>query len=154
MPELTRRRYPEVHEECWHIYYGDVHVGTISIRTGVPWDEDPWSWSCGCYPGSHPGECANGAAPTFDQARADFEEAWALFLSKRTEADFQEWRDQRDWTERNHAMWERGEKMPTQKPSSLMRCPRGETFDSHLLEHTMIHVPHITKAHQTDEIRR
>jgi hypothetical protein len=100
MPELTRRRYPEVREECWHVFYGDVHVGAIAIRTGMPWDEDPWGWSCGFYPGSHPGECTNGAAPTFDQARADFEEAWAVFLFKRTEADFQEWRDQRDWTER------------------------------------------------------
>jgi hypothetical protein len=154
MPELTRRRYPEVREECWHIYYGDVHVGVIAIQSGVPWDEDPWGWSCGFYPGSRPGERTSGAAPTFDQARADFEEAWAVFLFKRTEADFQEWRDQRDWTERKYAMWERGEKMPTQKPNSLMRCPCGETFDSRLLEHTMIHVPHITKANQADEIRR
>jgi hypothetical protein len=63
-------------------------------------------------------------------------------------------RDQRDWTERKYAMWETGEKMPSQKPNSLMRCPCGETFDSHLLEHTVIHVPHITKANQADEIRR
>jgi hypothetical protein len=35
MPALTRRRYPE-REDCWHAYYGDVHVGAIAIRTGVP----------------------------------------------------------------------------------------------------------------------
>jgi hypothetical protein len=68
MPALTRRRSPDAREECWHIYYGDVHAGTIAIRTGVPHDEDPWGWSCGFYPGSHPGECTNGSAPTFDQA--------------------------------------------------------------------------------------
>jgi hypothetical protein len=52
---------------------------------------------------------------------------------------------QRDWTERKCAMWERSEKLPSQKPSSLMRCPCGEIiFDSHRLEHTLIHVPHIT----------
>jgi hypothetical protein len=39
-----------------------------------------------------------GAAATLDQARPDFEKAWAVFLSKRTEADFQEWRDQQEWT--------------------------------------------------------
>jgi len=39
-------------------------------------------------------------AATFDQARADFEAAWRVFLSKRTESDFQAWRDQRDWTTR------------------------------------------------------
>ena len=33
MPELTRRRDPDA-PECWHLYYGDVHVGTIVIRTG------------------------------------------------------------------------------------------------------------------------
>ena len=30
--------------------------------------------------------------------------------------------------------------------SSLMTCPCGETFDSRRLEHTVIHVPHITAA--------
>jgi hypothetical protein len=37
-------------------------------------------------------------------------------------------------------MWERGEKMPSQLPNTLMRCPCGETFDSHRVEHTLIHV--------------
>jgi hypothetical protein len=81
MPELTRRRYPEAREECWHVYYSDVHAGTIAKRIGIPFDEDPWGWSCGFYPGSHPGECTNGVAATFDQARADFEAAWRVFLS-------------------------------------------------------------------------
>jgi hypothetical protein len=49
-------------------------------------------------------------------------------------------------------MWEAGERMPSQKPSSLMRCPCGETFDSHRLEHTVM--PHITAAHAADGIRR
>jgi hypothetical protein len=87
MPALTRRRYPERHD-CWHVYCGDVHVGTIALRTGVPHDADPWGWSCGFYPGSHPGECTNGSAATFDDARAGFEAAWRVFLAKRTEADF------------------------------------------------------------------
>jgi hypothetical protein len=42
MPELTRRRSTEAREECWDIYYGDIHAGTIAIRTGNPHDEDPW----------------------------------------------------------------------------------------------------------------
>jgi hypothetical protein len=54
-----------------------------------PQDEDPWEWYCGFYPGSHPGEHQNGTAATFEEARADFESAWQVFLSKRTEADFQ-----------------------------------------------------------------
>jgi hypothetical protein len=42
MPKLNRRRSPDVSEECWHVYYGDVHAGTIAIRSGVPHDQDPW----------------------------------------------------------------------------------------------------------------
>jgi hypothetical protein len=34
----------------------------------------------------------------------------ALFPSKRTEADFQAWRDQRDWTERKLAAWASGKR--------------------------------------------
>jgi hypothetical protein len=69
MPELTRRRSLESPDECWHVYYGDVHVGTIALRTGMPPGEDPWDWNCGFYPGSHPGECTDGTAATFKRAR-------------------------------------------------------------------------------------
>ena len=150
MPELTRRRYPE-RPDCWHVYYGDVHVGVIAKRVGIPIGEKPWVWKCGFYPGSRPRECIGGTADTFDRARADFDEAWAVFLAKHTEADFQEWRDARDWNERKRAMWARGEKLPSQKPNSMLRCPCGEMFDSPRLEHTLIHVPHITASvdHET-----
>ena len=67
MPELTRRRYPE-RQDCWHVYYGDVRVGTIARRVGQPHDEDPWEWLCGFYPGSDPGEQTGGTAATFEQA--------------------------------------------------------------------------------------
>jgi hypothetical protein len=143
MLALTRRQSTDAREECWHIYYGDVHAGTIAIRTGIPHDEDPWGWICGFYPGSEPGEQTTGTGATFEEARTAFDEAWRIFLSKRTEADFQAWRDARDWTERKYAMWARGERLPSQKPSSLMTCPCGEVFDSHRLQCTVIHVPHI-----------
>ena len=87
MPELTRHR-SEHNRQCSHIYYGDVHVGTIAERIGNPHDTDPWEWSCGFYPGSHPGEHQSDTTATFEEARADFEHAWQVFLSNRTEADF------------------------------------------------------------------
>jgi hypothetical protein len=77
------------------------------------------------------GECTNGVAVTFDLARADFEAAWAAFLSKRTEADFQAWRDERDWTARKYALWDAGKRLPPNewepgKPYSRFRkCPCG-----------------------------
>jgi hypothetical protein len=49
---------------------------------------------------------------TFDQARADFEAGWRVFLSNRTEADFQEWRDERDWTAEKYLRFDRHEPMP------------------------------------------
>jgi hypothetical protein len=112
MPSLTRRRGPDALQERWHVYHGDVRVGAIAIRSGNPADTDPWGWRCGFYPGSHPREHQSGAAATFDQARADFETAWRVFLSNRTEADFQAWRRQHDWTAEKYRRIDRGERMP------------------------------------------
>jgi hypothetical protein len=42
MPALTRRRLKDAHAESWQIFYGDVQVGTIGIRAGVPTDVDQW----------------------------------------------------------------------------------------------------------------
>jgi hypothetical protein len=111
MPTLTRRRYPE-RPDCWHVYYGDVRVGTIARRVGNPHDTDPWEWNCGFYPGSHPREHTSDTAATFEQARADFERAWAAFLPNRTEADFQAWRDQQAWTAEKYRRFDSGERMP------------------------------------------
>lgn len=138
MPNLTRRRSAD-HEDCWLIYYGDVQAGTISRRVGT----DPWEWVCGFYPG----EIQSDTAATFDDARADFGSAWAVFLAGRTDADFQAWRDQRDWTERKYAMWQRGELLPSQKPGTMMRCPCGERFDSHDAAGSYVHRQHIYAKH-------
>jgi hypothetical protein len=40
MPVLTRRRSDNPHHETWHVYYGDVRVGSIGERAGVPVDVD------------------------------------------------------------------------------------------------------------------
>lgn len=130
MPALTRRRYPE-RPDCWRVYYDDVHVGTIARRVGIPNSAPPWGWSCGFYPGSHPGEFLYGIADEFETARVEFEAAWRIFSAKRSEADNEEWRHQRDWTARKYAMWEQGELLPSHKPDSTMRCVCGFRFDSH-----------------------
>src|SRR6266700_8088313 len=123
MPTLTRRRYPE-RPNCWHIYYGDVHVGTIAERVGNPHDTDPWEWSCGFYPGSHPGEHRSNTIATFEEARADFERAWLVFLSNRTDTDFQAWRDERDWTERKYALWDAGKRLEAPSYGPGKPCSR------------------------------
>jgi hypothetical protein len=144
MPELTRKRVND-RPVTWHVNYAGVCVGMLIERSGVANTAEPWEWHCGFYPGSNPGDQRYGRAATFEAARAAFEAAWREYLPLRSEADFQAWRDQEAWTERKYAMWERGEWMPSQTASSLMTCPCGETFDSHRLEHTLVHVPHITR---------
>jgi hypothetical protein len=46
-----------------------------------------------------PGQNRRGTAIDFDHARADFETAWQRVLPTLTDANFQEWREQRDWIE-------------------------------------------------------
>jgi hypothetical protein len=100
------------------------------------------------------GEHQCGTAATFGQARADFEGAWAPFLASRTEADFEAWRRQRDQTAEKYAMWARGEKPPSQIPSSMMGCPCGERFDSHDPAGSYVHRGHIYAAQAADGISR
>jgi hypothetical protein len=121
MPALTRRRYPE-RQDCWHVYYGDVHVGTIALRAGCPADVDQWEWKCGFYPGVEPGGHQDGTAADFDCARVDFEAAWRAVLPGLSDADFDKWRYQRDATAWKYAMWDAGMKMPTQMSNGGAQC--------------------------------
>jgi hypothetical protein len=109
---LTRRRDPDIPQETWRIYYGDVHAGTIAQCVGNPGTAPKWQWNVGFYPGSTPGECTSGTAASFEEARSAFETAWRVFLSNRTEADFQKWRDQQAWTAEKYRRFDRGERMP------------------------------------------
>jgi hypothetical protein len=49
MPTLTRRREKGRHQVSWHIYFGDVQVGWIGERAGVPKDVERWGWFCGFF---------------------------------------------------------------------------------------------------------
>ena len=141
MPALTRRpdRY---RQDCWRVFYGDVCVGTIGRRTGVPNGVDQWEWGCGFYPATERGEGSTGTAATFEAARAAFEAACGVFLPTRTEADFQAWREQRDRTAWKYAMWDAGMKMPAQRPDGTSRCFCGAEIDIRGVEQ------HIREAHQ------
>jgi hypothetical protein len=57
--------------DVWHVYYGDVQVGSVGMRSGVPNGVDQWGWSCGFI--SQRLRITEGTAPTFDLARAKFE---------------------------------------------------------------------------------
>jgi hypothetical protein len=66
----------------------------------------------GSIRGLNPGEQRGGAEATFEEARKAFGAAWSVLSATRTEADYQAWRDQRDWTARKYAMRDRGEQVP------------------------------------------
>src|SRR5215510_112052 len=116
MLALTRRRDRNRPEEAWRIYYTDVDVGTIAQCVGNPGAAPQWQWRCGFYPGSRPGECTNGTAATFEAAREAFEATWGIFLARRTDADFQAWRDQQAWTAEKYRRFDRGDRIPTDWP--------------------------------------
>jgi hypothetical protein len=139
MPALTRRRYPE-RQDCWHVFYGDVQIGTIARRVGCPVDVDQWQWICGFCPGMDPGQYQDGTVPTFEDARADSEAAWRR-LPTRTEADFQAWRDQRDWSVWKYAMRDRGLRLPTEFADGRGRCFCGAVIDTASLDQ------HVRGAH-------
>jgi hypothetical protein len=79
-----------------------VQVGWIGERAGVPKDVVQWGWFCGFL--SHRGVRADGVAPTFEKARADFGAAWADILPRRTKADFAEHRYQRAFVKWKYRM--------------------------------------------------
>jgi hypothetical protein len=99
-----------------------------------------------------PGWDRGGSTVDFEQARVGFEAAWRRLLPTLTEANFQEWRDQRDWTARKYAMWEGGELMPSQKSNSMMGCPCGAGLDSHDPGGSYEHRRHIYAAQSVDGI--
>jgi hypothetical protein len=77
MSALIRRRSKDAHQEVWHVYYGDVRVGSIGIRAGVPIDVDQWGWSVGFYPGVEPDGYQSGTARSFKSARTAFRKGMA-----------------------------------------------------------------------------
>ena len=146
MPTLTRRRNNDPHRESWSIYYDDVRIGTIARRAGVPVEVDQLGWSLGFYPGLEPGQRRSGSTATFDQARAHFEAAWARLLPEIPADAFEQYRRDREHRAEIRAIHARSERLPSETPSSLMRCVCGVTFDSHKPAESYDHRLHIYAA--------
>jgi len=134
MPELTRRPDNDPHRKGWNVYFGDVRVGQIGIRAGVPVDSEQWGWSCGFYPGCDPGQHYNGATDTLEEARAEFEAAWARLLPTRSELHFELWRRNRDWTAWKYRMHDEHLPLPTQRTDGRSRCFCGAEITNRSLD--------------------
>jgi hypothetical protein len=125
---VTLRRCSDDHPEIWLIHYGDVRVGSIAIRTGVPVDAGRWTWSCGIYPNARFLRDDSSTAPNFKAARRNFDAAWRAMLPRLTEADFEAWRQQRDHMAWKSAMRDKGLMTPTATGAGISRCFCGATI--------------------------
>ena len=137
MPTLTRRRVPEAPNEAWRVFYGDVPVGTISIRAGVPVDANQWGWKCSFYPGLEPGQHRDGCARNYKEARDAFEIAWRHLLPLLQSANFEAYRRAQAFHKWRHRMWNEGLRMPTQLASGQSKCFCGAAIN---LKNTEQHV--------------
>jgi len=143
MPKLTRRRTADRHRETWHVYYGEVRVGAIGERAGVPVHGDQWGWSCGFYPGLEPGQHRYGTAKTFEAARGGFEADWNALLSEIPEGAFDEYRRHRALHAWKETMWAAGLPLPTQVASGRSQCYCGAQIDVRSVDQ------HIDAEHMT-----
>lgn len=129
MPKLTRRSTADRHRKTWHVYYGDVHVGTIGERAGIPVHGDQWGWSCGFYPGLEPDQHRYGTAATFEMARERFEADWSALLPEIPEGAFDEYRHHRALQGWKQTMWAAGLPLPTQLATGRSQCYCGVEID-------------------------
>jgi hypothetical protein len=136
MPALTRRRHPE-RPDCWHVYYGDVQVGTIAVQPGLPVSAKQWRWDCGFCPPSHRGRDPAGYSSSFGQARDAFDAARKDYLTRCTPSDLDDYRRQRAWTAWKYAMHDAHLRLPTQFTEGRARCFCGATID---IQGTTTHV--------------
>ncbi|MFB6418989.1 hypothetical protein [Bradyrhizobium tunisiense] len=117
MPTLSRR--PDGSHDGWHVYFGDVRIGQIGRRSGVPNHTDQWGWIIGFHPGTS--TRLAGSAPSFEAAREQFETAWSRPAPTLTADNSEAWRRNRDFRAWKHRMWGTGCQLPTQNTDG----PRG-----------------------------
>lgn len=119
---LSRRPHNNPHQVGWDVYFGDVRIGHIGTRAGVPTDAYQWEWTIGFYPGTDVGVGSHGTGSSFEACRSDFEKAWLQLKPMLTEDNYEAWRYQRDATAWKYRMW--GEKilLPTQTQDDRSRC--------------------------------
>jgi len=141
MPTLTRRRVKDQQTEHWLIFDGDIEIGSIGTRSGVPTYVDQWQWTISFYPPSHRGVRAGGMARNYPEARGAFERAWREIEPEITEADRVEHRRERAYTAWKYNMWVTGCRMPTQSASGRSQCYCGAEIDSASVG------PHIAAEH-------
>lgn len=116
MTALTRRKDPD-RPDWWNIRAGDIDIGAIGRRPGVPVHVDQWEWSCGLHPNS-----AAGTSASFEAAREAFAAAWERIEPQIPAEAYAAHRHQRAFTAWKYAMFDSGLPMPTQLTSGRSKC--------------------------------
>ena len=133
MSALSRRPHPE-RSDCWHVFYGDVQVGTIAIQSGLPVKAKQWRWDVGFYPASH-AVVPQRLRPKLRRSAGKLRSRWRDYLPRCTEADFIEHRRQRAWTAWKYAMQQAGLKAAdaiNQWTGAVFLAPRMAVTDRHV----------------------
>jgi hypothetical protein len=107
-----RCRDPDARGERWRVCYGDVQIGRIGICASAPVDANQWAWTSGFYPNR--GRLGHSAVFDLFNAPAALRGYLVLAVAKVTEADFEEYRRQRDRSDLETCHLETCCRMPTQ----------------------------------------
>jgi hypothetical protein len=137
MLALTRRRSDNDHSESWSVYYG----GSASARAC------PSTSISGAGVAAFIPACILASIWTTQRRRSNWR-GWPLKergadCYRRSAGAFDEYRRYRELRAEIRAIHARGEKLPSEVPSSTMHCVCGVTFDSHKPAESYDHRLHI-----------
>jgi hypothetical protein len=105
-----------------HVRLSDLEPRFTCRACGHRGAAERWNWRSDSTQAAIQVQQSYGPEDSFDEARAAFERNWAIFLARRTEDDFQAWRDQQAWTHEKYRRFDRGERMPHDwKPAGARR---------------------------------
>ena len=109
MLDLTRRRNPS-RANSWLVCYGDLHAGTIGAPSAIRVPRRNGSGYAAFTLAENPCEqrCGQPTRSTGPAPRS--RRPGSTYLPRRTEADFQAWRDHQAWTEEKYRRFDRGER--------------------------------------------
>jgi hypothetical protein len=88
-----------------------VRVGFTTERSGNPYRTDRFALAMWDLPRQRAGRGSRRYSRHLRRSKAAFEAAWCDYLPPRTEADFDEWRNDRDGTAQKYAMWDAGKQL-------------------------------------------
>ena len=70
----------------YQVIWRDLPIGRIMRASGVPYDEQQWSWNCYIY-GKPSSGSDSGPGVDIDDCKAEFKVAWARIRAGLTEND-------------------------------------------------------------------